>query len=190
MKRSTFLLVGILFCATGCEQMLEETVAHIKVSAEDETQTELREQVTAYVDELAGKCPIKINDYTTLAYIKFIGVNRIKYHFVVSESGREDIHMFNSNEIRSEKIEQIIDTPLAVGIVDLDLGVDHIYKDTDGLQLLSYQITKNELGEIQMRRAEEKAEEEKDKSWLPAMFTGAPTVEDNPAGIQLNPYVK
>jgi hypothetical protein len=73
------------------------------------------------------------------------GVDRIRYLYEVSESGRPEVNMTTQGTIRSEVIERTKTSYLGPSIVKLDLGVDHFFQDTDGKCLLWLEMSKRDF---------------------------------------------
>lgn len=104
-----------------------------------------RASFAAKFRKVKESCPVQVNDYTTLEWVKMKGLNRVEYRYTVSESGRSIVNLNNWLQMDAEVIQRTAESPLAESVVALDLGVDHIFKDTDGKQVYSKAVTKKEL---------------------------------------------
>lgn len=151
-----------------------------------------RASFAAKFRQLKEDCPMEVNDYTTLEWVKMKGINRIEFRYRVSESGRGIVNMNNWINLDPEIIQRTADSPIGASVVALDLGVDHIFKDTDGKQMYSKSVTKLELKKAEekaalaekRRLAEEKlAELKKNTPASPASNGTGITITDLSAGV-------
>ncbi|TWU36070.1 hypothetical protein Poly41_38230 [Novipirellula artificiosorum] len=101
------------------------------------------------MDDENAKCPQKVEDYLTLQYVKPSGTGLFRYEFryAVSESGRDEIRWGRRWALKAERVKELRNTPLGMAIFKYDLGLDHVFKDNDGIQMLSFTVNKDDMGD-------------------------------------------
>ena len=132
-------LLATLCFSSGCTELLESAA---KSGAGDDPG---KASFAAVLKEIQDQCPKQINDYTTLRFVKMKGVNRIEYRYLVSESGREIVNGNNHIALKKELVEQTCNSPLAKHVVKLDMSVEHVFRDTDNVQMFSHRIYKGDI---------------------------------------------
>jgi hypothetical protein len=146
------IFVGSVCClTTGCEDL---TGAAMEKAIDATSEGSLkRASFAGRLRKLKEDCPIQINDYTTLEEVKMKGINRVEFRYLVSESGREIVHMHNWMNLDPEILKRTAESPLADSVMALDIGIEHVFKDSDNIQMYSKRINKSDL-----KRAKRNAE--------------------------------
>jgi hypothetical protein len=104
-----------------------------------------RNEMLAILKSEQAKCPRKIDEYTTLTEIEHKGINRIKYHYVVSDAGLPVLFEDTEAEVHADVAEWMKSSPLAPSITKLDMGHEHFYKTTEGKCALWLHMTKKDI---------------------------------------------
>jgi hypothetical protein len=99
----------------------------------------------ARFNALNSECPRKINDYTTLTHVKFIGKGRIEYRYEMTPAGLKHVNLDARKELQEATAREIKGTPIGDAIMALDWSAMHVYKSLKDTQMLSFSITRNEL---------------------------------------------
>jgi hypothetical protein len=142
---------GVCFITTGCEDITGAAMEKaIDATADGSVK---RASFAGRLRKLKEDCPIQINDYTTLEEVKMKGINRVEFRYLVSESGREIVHMNNWMNLDPEILKRTAEGPLADSVMALDIGIEHVFKDSDNIQMYSKRINKADL-----KRAKRNAE--------------------------------
>jgi hypothetical protein len=179
---------------------------------ESPTAEDDRESMLATLISEQEKCPLEINEHVTLKQIEHLGKDRIKYHYTVSSA--KHVSMNNQEEVEAEVIARMNASPLAPSIKKLDMQMQHFYKTPEGACTLWLNMTKKDLQTTEEKESEAEGSQESDieddaeavadpeagtdadeatesaEPWLPQEFKPTQRTNNNPAGIQLNPYAQ
>ncbi|MEM8666153.1 MAG: hypothetical protein AAGG48_01465 [Planctomycetota bacterium] len=165
-----------------------------------------REAMLAQLKQEQAKCPVQLNSHTSLKSITLKGKNRIKYSYVVTKDGLQDINMDMEEQVKEAVLERTKSTPLGESVVKLDMGVEHFYQDTDGKCMLWLQLTKRDFVgsdatplESSLKNSGENGPSDPEvpeaaptqlDAYIPDKATPAFGNPITPPGVQNNPYVK
>ncbi|WP_145420849.1 hypothetical protein [Planctomycetes bacterium K23_9] len=141
----------ICLVSAGCEDMAGAVME--KAIESDVGGSPKRASFAAKFRRVKEECPVTVNEYLTLEWVKMKGLNRIEFRYRVSESGRPFVNMNKWMDLNPEIIQRTADSPLAESVEALDLSVDHVFKDTDGIQMYSKTVTKMDLKKAKLKAA-------------------------------------
>ncbi|NND96077.1 MAG: hypothetical protein HKN47_01970 [Pirellulaceae bacterium] len=140
--------LGLCLVSTGCDDLAGAAMEKaIEKGAGDDPE---RSSFAAKLKVLKEDCPKEINEYTTLKWVKLKGLNRVEFRYEISESGRADVNMNHRFALDREYAKRTLECPIAESVVKLDLGVDHVFRDTDNKQLYSTTFTRKDLKQAKL----------------------------------------
>ena len=107
-------LLALCTLSVGCDQMAG---AAMEMAIENTTPEQARrDSLMAKLKTERAELPKKINDHTTLRKIKMRGLNRIRYTYLVSESGRPTVNMNFTPERKKECVDRMVESRMAVAM--------------------------------------------------------------------------
>lgn len=126
-----------LFClsitSVGCDNL--GGIA-LESALEQTSDVSLPDSAFANLKAEQATCPRQIDEHTVLTDVSLQGINRVRYTYVVSESGRPEVNMIHTGKIRTETLERARSSHLGPSIAKQQLAVDHFFEDSDGKCLL------------------------------------------------------
>lgn len=137
----TSTLAFACLISTGCDDMAGKAMETALEHGGDEADPN---SVFAKLKAEKANCPQPVNEHTTLTDVSLRGLDRIRYTYVVSESGRPEVNMLNQGKIQAEVLERARFSHLAPIILEKGFGVDHFFEDADGKCLLWMEMTSRE----------------------------------------------
>lgn len=115
-----------------------------KIASSLDEKFEERQEAQKIFDHLNSQCPKKINEYTTLTRVSY-GLGQVEYRYEVSESGRTKVILPNKWLVKGEILEETKGTSAGRIIQSLDMVTKHVFKDADGKQMLSFDMTAKDI---------------------------------------------
>ena len=143
------------------------------------------------LQSIQDECPKKINEYTTLQYVKLKGLNRIEFRYLVSESGRRYVNLNNRWELYDQIDQRTLESPICDSVISMDLSVDHIFRDSDDKQMFSHTVykdtlkkrkVKNKIAELKAKKAAEEPTQAADEVEITTVSNPGVGVEAKPTG--------
>ncbi|MCO8124298.1 hypothetical protein NHH03_21335 [Stieleria sp. TO1_6] len=103
-----------------------------------------RQQAKQMFADINAQCPKPINSYITLQSVNYM-MGDVQYLYRVSESGRSEVYLGKAWKVKNLVLQEMHDCPTRELIDELDLAVHHVCQDPDGKQLVSFDITSDDL---------------------------------------------
>ncbi len=137
-------LLGASLCVlaclgmTGCEQLLGKALETALEQSDEALQP------NAFYAKLKAEqesCPQAIYEHTVLQDVSLQGLDRVRYTYVVSESGRPEVNMLYQGTIRNDVLKRAQSSELGPLIAENELKVDHFFQDADGQCLIWIELT-------------------------------------------------
>lgn len=99
----------------------------------------------AWFESVNRECPKKIDEHTTLQWVRFTGKKRVEYRYEMLKAGYPDPNQHVYYAPRNVTAREMRESRLGDAIMALDLSVKHSYKCPQNTQVLAYVISRNEL---------------------------------------------
>jgi len=127
------LLALTCLISTGCDHIAGKAMETALENGGDEADPN---SIFAKLKAEKALCPRPINEHTTLTDVSLRGLDRIRYTYSVTESGRPEVNMLHQGKIQAEVLQRAKASHLGPLIVEKQIGVDHFFEDADGKCLL------------------------------------------------------
>lgn len=127
---------------TGCDEVINDKSSDEAIVVDADPNTAA---LNEHLAEIKAAGPEKLNEHTTLHWVKKKGTTRIEFRYRVAESGRESVNAERRLEIRAEILERMKSSKLTESILELNLSVDHVFRDSDNKSLFSTTVTPQDI---------------------------------------------